>query len=535
MDRRTVVIGMLGTTLDQRGRRQARWERWRPTVAVCQQEDLLVHRLDLIHPASHEKLLERIVEDIHLVSPETEVVPHVMPLQDPWDFEEVYGAMLDFAKAYPFDTDQWDYLLHITTGTHVAQICMFLLAESHYIPAKLLQTGPPRNRQGPSAGIYSIIDLDLSEYDAIARRFETDAQDDIARLKSGIETRNAGFNALIERVERVAARTTDPILLLGPTGAGKTQLARRIYDLKQARHAGLGPLVEVNCATLRGDAAMSALFGHEKGAFTGALQRRTGLLRTANGGVLLLDEVGELGLDEQSMLLRAIEEKRFLPLGSDHEVTTDFQLICGTNRNLRAAVAEGRFREDLLARIDLWTFHMPGLRERPEDIEPNLRYELDRHAGKTGDRVAFTGEAQRRFLAFATSAEALWSANFRDLSGAVTRMATLAPAGRITTETVEDECHRLRAAWRDAEGEETDERLVSVVGEDRAARMDRFDRVQLADVLSVCARHGTLSAAGRELFAESRKGKRSANDADRLAKYLARFGLSREAVCRQST
>ena len=135
--------------------------------------------------------------------------------------------------------------------------------------------------------------------------------------------------------------------------------------------------MDVNCATPRGDGAMSALFGHTKGAFTGALKDRPGLLRTADGGVLFLDEIGELGSDEQAMLLRALEEKTFLPLGSDRESHSDFQLIAGTNRDLFAAVREGRFREDLLARINLWTFSLPGLRARPEDIEPNLQFELD--------------------------------------------------------------------------------------------------------------------------------------------------------------
>src|SRR4030095_7720389 len=130
----------------------------------------------------------------------------------------------------------------------------------------------------------------------------------------------------------------------------KSQLARRIYELKKARHQVTGAFVEVNCATLRGDAAMSALFGHVKGAFTGALKDRAGLLRAADGGVLFLDEIGELGRDEQAMLVRALEEKRFSPFGSDVEVSSDFQLIAGTNRELLPAVREGRFREDLLAR-----------------------------------------------------------------------------------------------------------------------------------------------------------------------------------------
>jgi transcriptional regulatory protein RtcR len=142
-------------------------------------------------------------------------------------------------------------------------------------------------------------------------------------LKSGIETRNQVFNALIERIEKVAMNSTDPVLITGPTGAGEN-LAWRIYELKKSRRRQLkGDFIEI----LRGDAAMSALFGHKKGAFTGATQDRKRLLRAADEGMLFLDEVGELGLDEQSMLLRAIEEKTFLPLGADEETKSDFQLI----------------------------------------------------------------------------------------------------------------------------------------------------------------------------------------------------------------
>ena len=128
---------------------------------------------------------------------------------------------------------------------------------------------------------------------------------------------------------------------MGPTGAGKSKLARRIYELKKTRQRVTGAFVEVNCATIRGDAAMSTLFGHVRGSFTGALRDRPGLLRAADGGVLFLDEIGELGPDEQAALLRAIEEKQFLPLGADREVRSDFQLIAGTNADLAAARADG--------------------------------------------------------------------------------------------------------------------------------------------------------------------------------------------------
>ncbi|WP_321419300.1 sigma 54-interacting transcriptional regulator [uncultured Desulfobacter sp.] len=266
-----------------------------------------------------------------------------------------------------------------------------------------------------------------------------------------IETRNPSFNNLIEQIERVAINSVDPVLITGPTGAGKSRLARRVYELKKARRQLKGCFVEVNCATLRGDGAMSALFGHKKGSFTGATSDRDGLLKTADNGMLFLDEVGELGLDEQSMLLRAVEEKHFLPVGSDNEAHSDFQLICGTNRDLFQDVMEKRFREDLLSRINLWTFEMPGLNKRPEDIEPNLNYELDRFAERTKRHITFNKEARNRFLKFATAPEALWPANFRDLNGAVTRMATLAPGGRITGQVVKDEIHRLSVRWGSAQ------------------------------------------------------------------------------------
>jgi transcriptional regulatory protein RtcR len=408
----------------------------------------------------------------------------------------------------------------------VAQICLFLLTESRRFPARLVQTGPRRGRDKDPAGVYSIIDLDLSRYDRIAMRFQKEQRDDISFLKSGIETRNPAFNALIERIERVALRSGEPILLTGPTGAGKSFLARRIFELKKSRRRLTGDFVEVNCATLRGDMAMSTLFGHKKGAFTGALGDREGMLRAADGGMLFLDEIGELGADEQSMLLRAIEEKRFLPMGSDRENVSDFQLICGTNRNLTQDVRAGRFRADLLARINLWTFRMPGLRDRPEDIAPNLEFELEKYARKGSSRVSFNREAARRFLDFATSGEALWPANFRDFNGAVTRMATLADGGRITVEDVAEEIQRLRSGWSDGRDRLSEADIVTgVLGETAAAELDRFDRVQLADVLTVIRECKNLSEAGRRLFAVSRTSKKRPNDADRLRKYLDRFGI----------
>jgi transcriptional regulatory protein RtcR len=525
-----VVIGFVGTTLDA-GKWDKRWDRWRPTVALCQQDDFAVGQMDLIHDNRAKPLVDRLTKDVTQVSPATKVKPITLNFINAWDFEEVYSKLHDFARGYEFNTDANDYFINITTGTHVAQICWFLLAETRHIPAKLIQLSPPKNMSGIASGTYSIIDLDLSRYDQIATRFRADQDDAASFLKSGIATRNADFNAMIGRIEKVAINSRAPFLLTGPTGAGKSQLAKRIYELKKARHQVEGPMVDVNCATLRGDTAMSSLFGHTKGAFTGAQTARPGLLKSADGGLLFLDEIGELGLDEQAMILRAIEEKRFMPVGSDKEVASDFQLIAGTNRNLGEAVRQGRFREDLYARLNLWTFALPSLRERPEDIEPNIDFELERHAQSDAEKITFNKEARVQFTRFATSKAASWSANFRDLSASITRMATLAPKGRIDELTVDDEIVRLKSLWSNAsENLENKVFLEQFFEQTRLTQIDLFDQLQLSSVIAVCRTSTTLSDAGRTLFAASRAEKVSPNDADRLRKYLARFYLSWEQV-----
>lgn len=530
--KKIVVIGFLGTQLDS-GKGSARWEKWRPSVALTQHEDVVVSRFELLYSGRHGDLARHVTQDIASVSPETKVVSRELPIADPWDFEDVYGNLFDFAKGYAFDPDKEEYWIHITTGSHVVQICLFLMTEARYLPGRLLQTSPPRRQTVGDAGSYALIDLDLSKYDQIAQRFSSEQLEGISFLKSGIATRNARFNEMIAEIERVAIKSKAPMLLMGPTGAGKSFLAKRVFELKKARHQLEGKFVEINCATLHGDGAGSTLFGHVKGAFTGAASDRPGLLRTANKGLLFLDEIGELGLDEQAMLLKAVEERRFLPLGSDHEVQSDFQLIAGTNRDLSKDVVAGRFREDLYARINLWTYELPGLIDRPEDIEPNLEYLLTQFSAENGHMVRFNKEARERYMKFAMSPEALWAGNFRDLSASVIRMATLADAGRITDHIVNDEMVRLNRLWnhhaqRPAAGEEIE--LDEYLGREDTEKIDLFDAAQLRTVIQVCRQSRSLSDAGRKLFAVSRTAKAKTNDADRLKKYLAKFQLNWETI-----
>ena len=224
------------------------------------------------------------------------------------------------------------------------------------------------------------------------------------------------------------------------------------------------------------------------------------------------------------------EFKVFWPVGADQPLRSEFQLIAGTNRDLLADARDGRFREDLLARINVWNFRLPGLRERLEDIEPNLGFEIERFAGEFGTKVSFSREARARFLAFAVSSEAAWRGNFRDLISATTRMATLSKGGRISLEVVDEELERLRALWRPSQDETPYSLVEQVLGPNPAAKLDLFERTQLEKVLEVCSQSRSLSEAGRILFAASREKKSTRNDAHRLRTYLARYDIDWRAI-----
>jgi transcriptional regulatory protein RtcR len=531
VERKTIAISLLGTVLDFAGKRWDRWHKWRPNVGLCSQADLKIDELYLMHDNHSVRLAETVKSDIAEVSEHTQVTLQAMNFNDPWDFEEVYAKLFDWCRTFNFEADKNDYLFHITTGTHVVQICSFLLTESRHFPGRIIQTSPSKTLDNVYVGRAQIIDLDLSKYDQLATRFDVEHEEGKDFLKGGIHTKNEAFNALIEEIEKVAIRSNSPILLTGPTGAGKSLLATKIYELKKRRSTVSGDLVIVNCATLKGENAMAALFGHTKGAFTGAHNSREGFLLSANRGLLFLDEIGELGQEEQAMLLHAIEHKSFHPVGSDKPVTSDFQLIAGTNRNLALEIQKGNFRDDLLARINLWTYELPALKDRQEDIPVNIDYELDVFTTTQGRRIQFNKEAKDAFIDFACSPNAHWTGNFRDLSSAITRLCTLADSSRITLDDVKDEMARLTSKWSDKEDDvKLPSQVVDAFSGDnalplKAENLDIFDRNQLSFVVNVCRTQPSMAAAGRVLFDESRKTKTSNNDSSRLQKYLAKFGL----------
>lgn len=537
-----VVISILGSSLD-RGFNQKRWLRWRPTPSlVAHPDEFPVSRVELLYTdKAHEDVLGVVCGDVVEKSPVTEVKSHLLEVPDPWDFNAMYGALFDFARSYPFDTEREEYYLQMATGSHVAKICLFLLAESRLIPAKLVTSRPLGGDDADVwRGAVNVVDLQLSRYDAIASRFEKMAQTFGDVLRNGIQTRNPVFNELITEVEQVCLRSSAPMLVTGPTGAGKSQLVSRVFELRRANNRIHGEFVEVNCATLRGDNAMSALFGHKKGAYTGAISDRKGLLLEADGGILFLDEIGELGLEEQAVLLRALEDKRFTPLGSDKAVRSDFQLVAGTNRDLHAEVQAGRFRSDLLARLNVWSFRLPSLAERREDIEPNVEHELRRMSKELQRVVSFSASAHKLFMDFALQAP--WPGNFRDLRASVERMATLAAGGRIDDDCVTAELKRLGASWGNHSAAPArvqpladahvavDKSSVSlywvkhVLG-DAADELSPLDALTLNALIAEVAVADSAADVGRRLLCAPGGSDKKVNYSDRAKKTLARFGL----------
>jgi transcriptional regulatory protein RtcR len=509
-----VLISVVGQRFDAP-------KQWRPTLVCVQRPDLLaVTKVILIEQPGAESTTDALVRDIARAAPSATVERVPIELKNPWSFEEVYSRFYEFARARSFD-ERDEHYVHITTGTHVMQIVWYLLVSERYVPARLVQSSPPKGEARDRRGTIDVVDLDLSSYPAIARQRHRERLEGQSLLKMGIETRSAGYNAVIERLQRAALGPAVPLLLWGETGVGKSALARRVYALRKQGRSIAGPLVEVNCATLRGTLRESALFGHKKGSFTGADRDRKGYLRAAHGGMLFLDEVGELGLEEQAILLTAIEEGRFYPLGSDEPERSSFALVCGTNRDLRADVRSGRFRDDLLARISTWSFRLPPLRERREDLEANVRYELEQFSQRFRSNARFSRAALARYLAFGRSDEASWAHNFRDLSQSVLRMAASADEGLIDTDDVDREIATLRDAWSGSELPQP----ASVGSSPGPASMDRVDRVVFDSVVSALRASRSLAEAGRALFDGPRKKGASVNYSDRARKLCLRLGI----------
>ncbi|HEX8794654.1 MAG TPA: sigma 54-interacting transcriptional regulator [Polyangiaceae bacterium] len=231
---------------------------------------------------------------------------------------------------------------------------------------------------------------------------------------SALLVRCPGMRGALGEVRKVAPTTTT-VLVQGETGTGKELVARALHELGPRRS---GPFVRVNCAALTPSLVESELFGHEKGAFTGAVQRRLGRFELADGGTLLLDEIGELPLELQPKLLRVLQEQEFERLGGTRPVRVDVRIVSSTNRDLAKAVEEGRFRQDLFFRLAVFTVHVPPLRERKDDCSTLAEVFVRQQARRLGKPLAsIAPRTMDRLLAYT------WPGNVRELANVIERAA----------------------------------------------------------------------------------------------------------------
>ena len=248
---------------------------------------------------------------------------------------------------------------------------------------------------------------------------ETSDTEDALRSASSfseIVGHSAALRRVLQAVETVAP-TDATVLLLGETGTGKELIARAIH--KRSKRSARA-FIRVNCAAIPSSLLASELFGHEKGAFTGAVQRRVGRFEAAHGGTIFLDEIGDLPAETQIALLRVLQEREFERIGSSHPIAVDVRVLAATNRDLHAAVAAGTFRQDLWYRLNVFPLQLPALRERVDDIPLLVEYLIERYAKKAGKKIR---HIEKQTLALLQAYQ--WPGNIRELQNVVERAVIL--------------------------------------------------------------------------------------------------------------
>ncbi len=299
------------------------------------------------------------------------------------------------------------------------------------------------------------------------RTENTFLRDRIETLDIGIVGESPATRKLLQLVARVAPRDTS-VLVLGESGTGKELVARALHRLSPRADK---PFIAINCAALTDTLLESELFGHEKGAFTGALALKKGKLEMGEGGTVFLDEIGDLAPALQAKLLRVLQQREFERVGGTRTLKLDVRVIAATNRDLAGEARSGAFREDLYHRLNVVALRVPPLRERPEDVLPLARYFLDRAGARCRRPVAgISPEAERHLVAYA------WPGNVRELENAIERAvvlgqseellpedlpetilgpaaAAVAAPGALQTSVIRTKRELILAAWRESGGD----------------------------------------------------------------------------------
>jgi two-component system response regulator AtoC len=236
---------------------------------------------------------------------------------------------------------------------------------------------------------------------------------------------SAAMQVIRQKIEKVSGADI-PVLIQGESGTGKEVIARMVH---RRSHRAQASFIKVNCAAIPGALLESELFGYEKGSFTGALVTKPGRVEAANGGTLFLDEIAEMDLSLQAKLLQLLQDGQFWRIGGRENISVDLRIVCATNRDLEAEITAGRFRQDLLYRINVVTVQLPPLRRRTEDIQALVHYFVGQHSRKYGNEMQLPSDYALRLLQ-----KHNWPGNIRELSNLMERYAILGSEDAITNE-----------------------------------------------------------------------------------------------------
>ncbi len=359
---------------------------------------------------------------------DTEVELHNFPLPSPTDFGKIYKAVVQTVGQVRVKLgDDVRPTFHLSPGTPAMAAVWIIVAKTRF-PAELIES----SKEGGVRKVSLPFDISAEFIPDLLRR----PDEELKRLTPGLPPEAPEFADIIHRSQqmkeviglarRVAVHKL-PVLIEGESGTGKELMARAIHVASPQR---IGPFIPVNCGAIPAELVESELFGHEKGAFTGAIQKRDGHFVKANGGTIFLDEVGELPLPAQVKLLRVLQEQEVTPLGSSHARRIDVRVISATNRMLINEVAQGNFREDLFYRLAVFILRLPPLREREGDVGLLLDKMLDelkqQTPGLISERKKLSPGARNLLLNYN------WPGNVREMKNTLLRAAVLSSGPQIT-------------------------------------------------------------------------------------------------------
>jgi len=417
----------------------------------------------------------------------------ILPITDPTDHGQIFRSLhgvTDGLPAAPLD-------VCLSAGTPQMQTLWVIMVEAGLLPARMLQVIPPAFVPSVHPHPVRVVQLEIDGFPQIRA-----LQEEVVRLRAAehrsIIGDSAAMNELARRLARVA-RSEVPVLVQGETGTGKELAARAVHESSgRAR----GPFVAENCGAFTEGVLASELFGHEKGAFTGAQGRRRGLFEQADGGTVFLDEVGEMSPRVQVMLLRVLQEGTLRRVGGERPIDVDVRVIAATHRDLPQMIADGEFREDLYYRLSGAMLRIPPLRERHGDLEPLVAFFLDQVGGP---RPWPTAAAWRCLHAYR------WPGNVRQLRAEVVRWTVFCDR-EVTVEDLSPELRGglvgspapVRTSAKSPVPDSVAPTLAEAVGD--------LERRMIEDAI---AREGSLAGAARSL----------AIDRNTLKRKLRRFGM----------